>query len=161
MKLRFIFGALVCVSLITGCGILEKQPDLIPRDVLFGNPEKASPQLSPDGMNLAYLAPHEEVMNVWVRTVGKKDDRVVTSDKKRGIRNYFWAWDDRHILYIQDKGGDENWRLYAVDYQNPAAGARDLTPFENVQAGLVKSSKHLPDQMLVRLNKENPNAHDV
>src|SRR5262245_22616941 len=63
---------------------------LIPRKILFGNPEKAGPQISPDGKLLAYLAPEKGVLNVWVLTLGKDDARVVTSDKKRGVRQYFW-----------------------------------------------------------------------
>src|SRR5262245_9847855 len=84
-------------------------PDLIPRDVLFGNPERANPQISPDGARLAWLAPKDGVLNVWVRTLGKADDRVVTSDARRGIRNYFWQQDSSHLLYMQDIGGDENY----------------------------------------------------
>jgi hypothetical protein len=66
------------------------QTQLIPRTVIFGNPERSSPQISPDGTMLAYLAPDQGVLNVWVRTLGKSDDRVITNDRKRGIRNLFW-----------------------------------------------------------------------
>ena len=66
------------------------------------------------------------MLNVWVKTVGKDDDKVVTKDTDRGIRIYFWAQDNKHILYLQDKGGDENWRLYAVDLDS--GETRDLTP---------------------------------
>src|SRR5271165_6022796 len=83
---------------------------LIPREVLFGNPERADPQISPDGTQIGYLAPLDGVLNVWVRTLGKTDDRAVTADKHRGIRNFLW-----HILYAQDVGGDENWRLYQTE----------------------------------------------
>src|SRR5271167_4411559 len=85
---------------------------LIPREELFGNPERTSPQISPDGTQLGYLAPVDGVLNVWIRTLGKTDDRVVTADKHRGIRNFLWQYDNQHILYTQDLGGDENWRLY-------------------------------------------------
>src|SRR5262245_53276643 len=36
---------------------------LIPRDVLFGNPDKAMARMSHDGKRLAYLAPVEGVLN--------------------------------------------------------------------------------------------------
>jgi Tol biopolymer transport system component len=88
---------------------------LIPREVLFGNPERADPQISPDGTQIGYLAPVDGVLNVWIRTLGKTDDRAVTSDKLRGIRNFLWQYDNKHILYVQDVGGDENWRLYQTD----------------------------------------------
>src|SRR5580765_1737447 len=84
---------------------------LIPRSVLFGNPERSSPEISPDGAMLAYLAPDQGVLNVWVRTLGKSDDRVITQDRKRGIRNLAWQYDSKNILYTQDQNGDENWRV--------------------------------------------------
>src|SRR5258708_20774367 len=92
-------------------------PPLIPRDVLFGNPERTSPHLSPDGKRLAWIAPDKKnVLQVWVKTLGGKSDdtKVITADKKRGIRSYFWAEDDRTLLYIQDADGDENWHVYGV-----------------------------------------------
>jgi dipeptidyl aminopeptidase/acylaminoacyl peptidase len=134
---------------------------LIPREVLFGNPERMGPRLSPDGERLAYLAPKDGVLNVWVGPVGGAldDFEAVTDDRKRGIRVFFWAENDRHIVYLQDEGGDENWRVYAVD---AATGEdRDLTPFDDVQAQIVDKSRHFPDTLLVALNRENPELHDV
>jgi dipeptidyl aminopeptidase/acylaminoacyl peptidase len=84
-------------------------PPLIPRAVLFGNPDKANPQISPDGSRISFLADVEGVMNLWVAPA---DDpaaaRPVTGDRGRGIQNYFWAFDNRHLLYLQDRNGDEN-----------------------------------------------------
>src|SRR5207248_11788731 len=83
-------------------------PPLIPRDVLFGNPDRAAPKISPDGKRLAYLRPDDKnVLQVWVRTIGKDDDRPVTQDPKRGIRQYYWAYDNKHLLYPQDADGDK------------------------------------------------------
>ena len=132
---------------------------LIPREVLFGNPEKARPLLSPDGERLAYLAPRDGVLNVWVGPVGGDDFEPVTEDTRRGIRVYFWAEDNRHIVYLQDEGGDENWRVHAVDASTKED--RDLTPFENVQAQIVDTNRRFPDTLLVALNRENPELHDV
>lgn len=134
-------------------------PPLIPREVLFGNPEKTMPKVSPDGTRLAYLAPVDGVLNVWVGTVGGDDFRPVTRDDYRGIRIHLWAGDDRHLLYLQDRGGDEDWRLYSVDLQT--GDVRDLTPFEGVQAQLVARDKKFPDEVLVGLNRRDPQLHDV
>ena len=69
---------------------------LIPRELLFGNPERTSPRISPDGTRLAYLAPDSKgVLNVWVRTIGQTDDQVITADKKRGIRQFNWQYDSQ------------------------------------------------------------------
>ncbi len=135
------------------------QTELIPRRVLFGNPVKASPRISPDGKRLAYLAPVNDVLNVWVGPLGSGDFQPVTSDTERGIRFYFWAADNKHILYIQDMGGNENWRLYATNLATKET--RDLTPFENVQVQIIDLDKHFPNELLIAMNKENPQVHDV
>ena len=85
--------------------------------------------------------------------------RPVTHDRDRGIRSFMWAHDNRHLLYIQDKGGDENWRIYDVDLDT--GDIRDLTPFENVQARIDDMDKRFPNDVLVGLNKDNPQLHDV
>src|SRR5688572_24845679 len=83
-----------------------KKTGLIPRRVLFGNPDKAAPRISPDSKQLAYLAPVNGVLNVWVGPVAKPEEaKPVTQDKKRGIRSYFWAYTGKHILYVQDTDG--------------------------------------------------------
>jgi len=133
---------------------------LIPRQLLFGNPDKASTQLSPDGVYLSYLAPVDGVLNVWV---GSAEDpalaKPVTHDTGRGIRFYGWAYTNSHVLYIQDKGGDENWRLYCVDLES--GDTTDLTPFDGTQARIQESSPAFPDELLVALNDRVPELHDI
>jgi dipeptidyl aminopeptidase/acylaminoacyl peptidase len=132
---------------------------IVPREVLFGNPERTSPRISPDGGRLAWLGPDEGVLNVWVGTVGGTESRAVTRDRDRGIRSFSWAHDRRHLLYLQDKGGDENWRLYDVDLETDEI--RDLTPYDEVQARVEELDKRFPDHVLVGLNRDNPELHDV
>ena len=133
--------------------------ELIPRKVLLGNPVKTSPQISPDGTRMAYLAPVNDVLNVWVGTIGSEDYAPVTKDTERGIRFYFWARDNKHILYIQDVGGNENWRLYATNLETRET--RDLTPFEAVQTQVIDLDKHFPNELIIGMNKDNPKVHDV
>jgi dipeptidyl aminopeptidase/acylaminoacyl peptidase len=140
--------------------------ELIPRSVLFGNPERTSPQLSPDGSQLAWIAPRDGVLNVWVAPIGAGGvdwdaARAVTDDADRGIRFISWAHDSRHLFYIQDAGGDENWRLYDVDLITQGLDRRDLTPFEGIHAMLIGASKRKPGEVLVGINKDNPQLHDV
>jgi dipeptidyl aminopeptidase/acylaminoacyl peptidase len=133
---------------------------LIPREVLFGNPTKAAPRISPDGTRLSYLAPSKEgVLNVWVRTIGKDDDTQVTNDTKRGIRIHLWAEDGKNLLYLQDIGGDENWHVYAVDLATKVV--RDLTPFQGIRAQTLLLDKHFPNQMLVGLNLRDRRVFDM
>lgn len=133
--------------------------NLIPRNVLFGNPVKTSPQISPNGQMMAYLAPLEGVLNVWVGEIDSENYNVVTKDTGRGILNYFWAQDNQHILYLQDKDGNENWRLYAVDLISNQI--RDLTPYDEVQAQVLAHNKHFPNDILIAMNKDNPHVHDI
>jgi dipeptidyl aminopeptidase/acylaminoacyl peptidase len=135
-------------------------PALIPRDVLFGNPERTSPQLSPNGKYLAYLAPDEkDVLQVWLRTVGQQDDRIITADKKRGIHLYFWTFDGDQLIYLQDADGDENFHFYSVNIKSNIV--RDLTPFQGVKAELVDCDPNFPDEILVGLNLGDPEKFDV
>ena len=133
---------------------------LIPRQLLFGNPDKASAQISPDGANISWLAPLDGVLNVWVAPA---DDpaaaRPVTRDTGRGIRIYGWAYTAAHIIYLQDVGGDENWRLYAV--QLASGEILDLTPLENIHAQIQEASPQHPGQLLVGLNDRDPQFHDL
>ena len=143
--------------------------ELIPRTVLFGNPERTFPRLSPDGSRLAWIAPHDGVLNVWVAPLradpGRGDAvdwaaaQVVTDDRDRGIRMFTWAHDARHLLYIQDTGGDENWRLHDVNLETMLR--RDLTPFPGVQVQLIAGNKKFPTEVLIGLNRDNPQLHDV
>lgn len=138
-------------------------PPLVPRAVLFGNPEKTAPQISPDGKRLSFLAPHPEhgTLNVWVQTIGQDDARPVTHDATRPVRRYRWAWDNRHLLYFQDEGGDENWHLFAVDLDDLENPARDLTPFPKTVASIAGTSLRQPNTLLVTLNKREPTLFDV
>ncbi len=145
-------------ALLASCGG-SAEPKLIPKSVLFGNPERMRARISPDGARLAYLAPSDGVINIWVRTIGEEDDKVVTHDDNRGIYRYYWAQDGRHILYMQDAGGDENWLLYSVDIESGEVSA--LTPYEGVQVRLVEYSKHHPNTVVIAMNRQDPRLHDV
>jgi dipeptidyl aminopeptidase/acylaminoacyl peptidase len=135
-------------------------PPLISREILFGNPEKLSPQISPDGKRLAWLAPDaKNVLQVWIKTVGKDDDKVVTADKKRGIRSYQWAKNSTTLIYLQDADGDENWHVYGVDLDS--GNVRDYTPFQGVRADIVATNIKFPDEILVQMNLSDRRLFDV
>lgn len=144
---------------VLAAGAVAETP-LIPRDVLFGNPDRAAARLSPDGKHLSWLAPNHGVLNVWVAPVGKLDEaRVVTDDRKRGIRTYFWAYTSRHVLYLQDVGGNENYHVYAVDLGSDKT--TDLTPLKGVRAQIEDVSYKFPEEILIGLNDRNPQLHDI
>lgn len=133
---------------------------LLPRELLFGNPERTRPQLSPSGDALAWLAPDDKnVLQVWVRAKDRKDGAVVTADRKRGIRFFSWGEDSRSILYGQDADGDENFHLYQVELASK--NVRDLTPWQGVRAGLLATSPRQPNAALVELNVRDRAQMDV
>jgi dipeptidyl aminopeptidase/acylaminoacyl peptidase len=137
-----------------------KLPPLIPRNILFGNPQCTSPKLSPDGKYLAYIAPdNKNILQVWVRTLGQEDDRQLTKDPKRGIRAYFWTYNANQLIYLQDADGDENFHLYLVNVKTNEV--RDLTPFPEVKAQVIDLDPEFPNQILVGLNQKDPQKFDV
>ncbi|HEY8604645.1 S9 family peptidase [Tsuneonella suprasediminis] len=136
------------------------QAKLIPREDLFGNPTRAGGQLSPDGKWLSWLAPKDGVLNVFMAPAADPSAaKAMTASTDRPIRQYFWAPDSKSILYIQDKGGDENFLLYGVDV---ASGKETtLTPFEKTRVQLVGASTIQKDKLLVGLNNRDARFHDV
>ncbi|MCD9032511.1 S9 family peptidase [Luteimonas sp. Y-2-2-4F] len=137
-----------------------EQVELIPREALFGNPERANVQISPDGKYLSWVAPLDGVLNVWVAPAGDPAAaRAVTRDDARGIRQYFWSYRPDTLLYLRDTGGDEDFHLYAVDL---ASGeSRDLTPYEKTTADVVAVSHRQPDAILVGMNDRDAQWHDL
>lgn len=125
----------------------------IPLSVLFGDPERVLPSLSPDGTRLAWLAPDGGSLNLWL------DDRPLTAAPGRGVTAYRWMADGRHLIWIQDVDGDENWHLHCVDIGTGAV--RDLTPHPGVRAQIVAVSPSQPTVVLVGRNERNPRVFDL
>lgn len=133
---------------------------LIPRAALFGNPTRAAGQISPDGQWLSWLAPKDGVLNIWLAPASDPQAaRAVTQAVERPIRQYFWSPDASAVMYIQDKGGDENFLLYRVDVTTGAETT--LTPFDNTRVQLVGASTTRKDKLLLGLNNRDPQWHDI
>jgi len=135
-------------------------PPLVPREVLFGNPVREFPAVSPDGTRLAWLAPDAKgVMQVWVAGLDGSGARAVTHDPHRGVETYRWAGDSRHLLYDQDSDGDENFHVYSAELEGGIV--RDLTPFQGVKAQNLRTSPRKPGEILVGLNLRKRDAFDM
>src|ERR1700744_6087973 len=155
-----LFVALIVHGGLAVAATKSSATHLIPRTSLFGNPVKAQARLSPDGRYMSFLAPKNGVLNVWLAPFGKLDAaKPITDDKKRGIRQHHWADDGKHILFLQDEGGDENWRVYSVDVESHKLVA--LTPLKGVRAEIVGISPERPDVALIALNDRVPEYHDL
>jgi dipeptidyl aminopeptidase/acylaminoacyl peptidase len=159
---RLFLGILACGLILTLLPAPSSAalPPLIPRVVLFGNPWKTSPVVSPDGSKLAYLAPDSNgVVAIWVKTIGKDDDQVVASDAQRPIRNVAWQPDGKHVLYVQDKNGDDNAHVFQTDLTSGVTN--DLTPFPGVKGGILDINTNYPTSILIYMNKRNKSEFDV
>lgn len=178
-KIPFLFVAvMLLIVLMLGCAPQLKEAPLISRDLLFGNPDKASLKISPDGKYISFLAPVNNVLNVWVAPAYDPATAVaVTNDTLRGVRIYFWAHTNEHILYLQDLGGDENWQVHAVNIVTK--DDKNLTPFEEIlgadgkpmtlpngkplrpTARIQGVSSKFSDEILIALNNRNAQYHDI
>jgi dipeptidyl aminopeptidase/acylaminoacyl peptidase len=136
------------------------EADLIPRELIFGNPTYSSVQISDDGSMISYLAPVDGVMNIWVAPIDDvANAKPITADTGRGIRGYGWLAGINRLVYIQDKGGDENFLLYGVD---PMTGEEtNYTPFENTRVQFIASDEDIPGKQIIGINNRDPRWHDV
>ncbi len=158
----FLLSALALAATLpaTAASITVGDTPLIPRAALFGNPVKAGAQLSPNGKWLSWMAPVNGVMNVWVAPAAKPEAaKPVTESKDRPIPGHFWSGNGEQILFVQDKAGDENFRLYGVDVSS--GQQRDYTPFEKVRVRMLGGSRKRLDEVLVGINNRDPRWHDV
>jgi dipeptidyl aminopeptidase/acylaminoacyl peptidase len=143
-------------------------PPLLDREVFFGDPAFNAAQISPDGRFITFRRAHRDVMNVWVKGVDEPFEaaRPLTADR-RPVPGYFWSRDGRHVLYVQDRDGDENYHVYAVDLEAEAdtetgvPPARDLTPVDGIRAQIFDVPKDAPGVLLVGINDRDAAWHDV
>lgn len=156
-------------SLLLACAVMtvagvpalaQSDVPLIPREKIFGNPTKVAGKLSPDGKWLSWIAPRDGVLNIHVAPASDPTAvRALTGETKRPIRQYYWSPDSRQILFINDKGGDENFLLYGVDVVTGEQHA--LTPFEKTRVRIINISSQVTDRILVGVNNRDPKWHDV
>lgn len=157
-----------CTSAPTADTELGGLPPLLDRELFFGDPEISAAQLSPDGQFISFVKPYRDVRNIYVKGLDEPFDaaRPITADK-RPVLGYFWSVDSKHVLYVQDKNGDENFHIYSID---PAAEASadsgvppavDLTPVDGVRAAIYAVPKNKPGVLIAGLNDRLPAFHDV
>ncbi|MEX2110750.1 MAG: alpha/beta fold hydrolase [Gemmatimonadaceae bacterium] len=147
----------------------DKLPPLIDRELFFGNPEISGGQLSPDGRYIAFFKPYKDTRNIWVKRTSDPytSAKLITNDTKRPVPQYFWSRDGKHILFVQDQLGDENFNVYAVDpAASPAQGqevptARNVTAAKGARAFIYAVPKNDPDIMYVGLNDRDKAWHDL
>jgi dipeptidyl aminopeptidase/acylaminoacyl peptidase len=168
--MRPILSLIPLVALLAvPVGTAAQQPPLIDRELFFGDPEISGAQISPDGQFISFRKPYRGVMNIWVKRTPEPFDaaKPMTADTTRPVSGYFWSEDGKYLLYVQDKLGNENYHIYAVDPAAPpeaATGvppARDLTPYGAIQARINAVPRETPNTIVVSLNDRDPQWHDV
>lgn len=161
--LLIIFTIALVINIIQrGDGVMKGKEitAMIPRKVLFGNPEKSTVRLSHDGKYMSYLAPYNGVMNIYVASIDQPEKaEVISNDTKRGIRNYFWAYNNKQIVYMQDEDGDENWHIYSVDLKTKQT--RDLTPIKGSMSSINNVSLNFPNEILIDNNQRRKDYFDL
>src|SRR5262245_22073330 len=158
----------ILFSLFATIGYAQNAP-LIDRELLFGNPEISGAQLSPDGQFIAFIKPYKETRNIWVKRATEPFSAAIplTDDTKRPIPSFFWSRDGKFVIFVQDKGGDENYNVYAVDPRGSNAPGRDvpnacnLTDLKNSRAVIYNLPKNDNDAIYVGLNDRDPASHDL
>jgi len=176
-QVRLLLAFLVCVLTLNMGQVAfpasplsegKDQPPLIDRKLFFGDPEISSSQISPNGKFISFRKQYNGVPNIWVKGIDEAFDaaKPLTADK-RPVPGYFWSRDGKYILYVQDKGGDENYHVYAVDpnakpeKESGVPPARDLTPIDGIRAYIYAVPKSTPNEILIGLNDRDAAYHDV
>ncbi len=169
--MKNLFISIALFVLFGGCvgSSFGQLPPLIDRELIFGNPEYAGAQISPDGRYISFIKPLNGTMNIWVKAFDEPFDaaRPMTNDPARPVRQYFWSRDSKYILFVQDKGGDENFNVYAVNpADKPAAGspvpaARNLTSAKGIRAIIQAVPRSDPDSIYVGINDRDKAWHDL
>ena len=144
-------------------------PPIIDIETFFGDPKISGAQLSPDGKYISFRKPYNGIANIWVKKIDEpfESAKPVTADIKRPVNSYFWSRDGKYILYVQDLGGDENYRVYSVDPMasaNPQTGvpeAKDLTPLEKVRVYILSVPKTDPQNIIIGINDRDASYHDI
>ncbi len=169
MKKFILLAFFTMLSASFSLSVSAQTPPIIDREIFFGNPEYAGAQISPDGKYISFIKPFKDTMNIWVKETTAPFDsaKPLTNDTMRPVRNYFWSRDGKYILFSQDKGGDENFNVYAVNpADKPAAGAevptaRNLTEAKGIRAILQAVPESDPDAIYVGINERDKAWHDL
>jgi dipeptidyl aminopeptidase/acylaminoacyl peptidase len=169
---RSFIGLLILSTLLLvalAAPVWAQSPPVIDRELFFGDPEIAGAQISPDGAFIAFVKPFKGTRNIWVKKTGEPfaNAKPITADTKRPIPTYFWSRDGKYILFVQDKAGDENYNVYAVNPADaPASGqdvpaARNLTDVKGIRAVIFSVPRTEPDAIYVGLNDRDAAWHDL
>ncbi len=120
----------------------------------FQRPKQSTFRFSPDGKYISYREKDKDSKrHIWVKNTDTNEVTRVIVEGKDLISGYSWVNNNR-LIYFKDKGGDENYSLYAVDLDGK--NQKHLTPFDEVQVDIIDELKDQKDHMIISMNKDNP-----
>jgi dipeptidyl aminopeptidase/acylaminoacyl peptidase len=139
----------------------EENAALFPRRVIFGDPERSIVRISPDGTRVAFRAPVDGVLNLWVAPLDRIEEASpVTSVTDRNLGPWIvWMRDNRHVVFFREAAGDENWRAWRIDLET--GDVRPLTPGPGVTCYVQQSSRHFPSELLIAHNERDKRYFDI
>lgn len=123
----------------------------------FARPKASSFRLSPNGRYLSYMEKDGLKNHVYIKEITTGEVTRVIEEKEEPIKGYGWVNDGR-LFYVMDNGGNENYHIYAADIDG--SNSLDLTPFENVRAGILSLLKEQKDYIIISMNKDNPQVFE-
>lgn len=170
MKKLLILTLLIMI--INGISIPQSKnelPPIIDIELFFGDPEISGARISPDGQFISFRKSYNGIMNIWLKNIDEpfESARPLTADTKRPLTSYFWSRDSKYILFAQDNGGDENYRIFAVNPLEPADPStgvpvpKDLTPIEKVRILIFSVPKDDPEHIIIGINDRDAHYHDL
>ncbi len=119
----------------------------------FAKPKASTFRFSPDGRYMSYREKDENgKRHIYVKEVATGEATRAIEEKEELVRGYGWINNNR-LVYAMDKGGDENYHIYAVDLDG--SNLKDLTPFDGVQAQFSDLLKEDKEHIIVLMNKNN------
>ncbi len=122
------------------------------------NPGNFGYELSPDGNYITFSSAWENRSNVFVKKMNDDSEPVrVSNSKDRDVAGFYWK--DNNLLYVKDKGGDENFHIYSTTFNG--SEEKDLTPYPNVTVGILSGLQGVKDEILIMMNKEDATVFDV
>jgi dipeptidyl aminopeptidase/acylaminoacyl peptidase len=137
-------------------------PELIARRHFFASREANwGYRISPDGARLGWIASHDGRSTVHVRTLGADDVRPIDTHSRRTIDWFTWARDSRHVLYLQDTNGDENYHVYLASIERPDEPPIDLSPVDGSRAWIVRVIRSDPNHIVIAWNTRDRSAFDL
>jgi len=171
VKLIFYYSllSLLFLPIIVSAQITsDKEIPIIDRAVFFDNPKISGAQLSPDGNMISFQKPVNGILNIFVKKIEEPFDKAQQlTSLERPVSGYFWSYDSKYILYVKDKGGNENRNIFAVDPHgtpDPATNTpenRNLTPNDKISVQIYAVSHKDPDQLMIGINDRDPKWHDL